>query len=99
MLGGFTLGHVLGGPFGGVAGMVAARAGDAVGRNALRAMTQPRLTEKLIERALASLPPPGARRNALNAMMSQRGASTMTMPRPGMSPAASPFRPVPNGQK
>ena len=69
MIGGFTLGHICGGPFGGVAGMVAARAGDAVARNALAQLTRPRLTEKLIERALRELPPPGAGRNALNAMM------------------------------
>jgi hypothetical protein len=90
LVGGFTLGHIFGGPFGGVAGMVAARAGDVVARNALAQLTRPRLTETLIARALRELPPPGATRNALAAITSAaRGAGQMTMP-----PAASVLRPA-----
>jgi hypothetical protein len=94
LVAGATLGTILHGPVGGVAGAVLARAGDIAARNAMRELTRPRLTEKLIERALASLPPPGARRNAIHAMLSQRGASTLTTPGGGnaMSMAASPFR-------
>jgi hypothetical protein len=83
MIAGYGIGHMLGGPIGGVGGMIAARAGDIATRNAIRELTRPRLTDKLIERALASLPPPGARRNAINAMMSRQGASTLTMMPPG----------------
>jgi hypothetical protein len=89
---GAGLGHLFGGPFGAAVGAAAALGGETVIRNALR----PRLTESLIERALAAQPPPGARRNAINALMSRQSANSLRMlqqihnARP--NPAAAPFR-------
>lgn len=93
---GATVGHMAGGPVGGAVGAALAVGGHMAARNLMRSLTQPRLTEALIQRALASLPPPGARRNAINAMMSRPGANTMTQPGGNaMSLAAQPLRPVP----
>jgi hypothetical protein len=75
---GGAIGHMLGGPVGRLAGELATLGLDRPIRNALR----PRLTESLITRALQQLPPPGARRNAINAMMSRHGANTLSTPLP-----------------
>jgi hypothetical protein len=77
---------MLAGPAGRLAGELASLGLD----RAIRNMMRPRLTESLINRALQQLPPPGARRNAINALMSQRGANTLMPPPTGRTPIRQP---------
>jgi hypothetical protein len=85
---GSVLGHAVAGPVGGIMGAVLAVGGHEVARNLMRSLTQPRLTETLIRRALQELPPPGARRNSINAMMEATRRMSLAPP-----PAASMLRP------
>jgi hypothetical protein len=69
---------MLGGPLGRLAGEMAALGADRLIRNAL----QPRLTERLINRAINGQPLVN-RRNALLDILSARGAGTLTPPMQG----------------
>lgn len=76
-LAGYAAGHFVGGP---VAGFAGAAAAHEATRHAVAAMMRPKLTEALVERALAQSPNFGARRNAIADLMSRTGANTLTMP-------------------